>query len=263
MKIYASKRRDEILKRKAEFDEDYKRRKDEFDAQYKSYQEANHAVYQGIVNEVESLLSGVNLDLELSCTRSWEGSIEFRVLDDRHLNQDSKSLSWSWEVNLSEDGEIKKESSSWSGLRAVTEENLSDLEEVVKALKILNNADWKTILDKSLPSYNDYITVDSPERYPKPDFNRELLEADVQDAIDAGYLIKGQGYKYFRPGADVYYRVVGQSAKQYKVQEIYAGYLSKGEDLWADYEYAITKEKFYEIIDKPVETLDEYELAHQ
>lgn len=262
MKIYASKRRDEILKRKAEFDEEYKRRKDEYDSQYNRWKDAIDDVYQGVIDEVKSMLSGVDLDLEYRCsTRLGSGLIELCVLDEQHLNQDSKSLSWNWKVWLSEDGEIKKESASWSGLRGVTEENLADLEEILKALKILNKADWKVILDKSLPSSSDYVTVGHPNAtMNRPDFNRELLVADVQDAIEEEYLIKGHGYKYFSSRANVYYRVVGESAKQYKVEEIPESSVGTGKH---PAEYAITKEKFYEIIDKPVETLDEYELAHQ
>ena len=254
MKITASKR-DDILRRKAEYLEDYNQRKLKYDEQHSRYNHAYREVLRGVETQVSELLSDVNLDLSIHADTSFDEGIYVEV-QDQHLHDKDKSLSWSWEARLTKDGTVKKESSSWSGLNAVSEANIADLEEIVKALKILNSIPWENVLNKVLPKYENYVTESDP-RYDRsiPNFDQELLEADIEDAMENGYFIVGSGYKYFSPRATVVYRVISESAKQYTVEEIFASDLGD-ESRYPD-AYRINKDKFFKVIKQPIEVIKE------
>ena len=73
---------------------------------------------------------------------------------------ESASLSWDIDIKLDKDGNVKKESSSWSGLSAVTPAQVADLKECVRVIEIINDMDWTEIVHADRPNYSDYDTVD-------------------------------------------------------------------------------------------------------
>ena len=86
-------------------------------------------------------------------------------------------------------------------------------------------------------------------------FKRELLEADVEDAMNAGLWIKGHGYRWYNSSADVYYKVLKETPSQYEVIEAWASDVLKGEGDKTS-SYKIKKDTFFQVIDTPVETLE-------
>ena len=110
---------------------------------------------------------------------------------------DDTALSWSYKAALSSDGEVIKETNSWSGLKAVTESQMQSLTETLEALKYLNSIDWKVLLNKTLPNYKDYRKTDVSKYAGRntPNFDRMLIEADIEDAISKPTLLKGSVYR--------------------------------------------------------------------
>ena len=189
-----------------------------------------------------------------------EYAIEVHVTSNNNrVHAEDKALSWDWTVWLDKDGEVAKESGSWSGLQAVNETQLESLRQTVACLEVLNSMDWKSLLNKSTPNYMDYMTQDYREGNDGETelLDKEMLEADIEDAMHTGALIKGTGYKYFPNRSTAYYRVISETPSRYKVDEVSALDVKRGtvtED--PSYYYNITKEKFFDIIDKPVRTVE-------
>lgn len=277
------------------------RRRDEYRAQYdadsakhaqetNAWRQASREILSGVEQEVLTRLGDLvePLNIDVTAGFRWDDKVELTVQsNDHNVHSDEKALSWSWRVRLTKDGQIVKESNSWSGLKAVTEQQLSSLRMSVEALEILNSIDWEPVLSKNEPEYNDYVTTQLPKDRDR-EFARELDEADIENAIESGGLILGRKNSGRSYRGTVYYVVVGETPKQYKVVEVpqmYLDYLDTGTPIgtaasgwvttseggivkqwtsvqdiaeWAHQSamiYSITKDKFFENIERPVQIL--------
>lgn len=228
IRITASKR-DDILKRKAEYEAEYAQRKSRYDAQNRSYEKANDEVCakieDAIRNKMGDLLGELNININL---RGFGKMVQVEVGNDlgSPRRSDNASLTYSWKATLDKDGQITKESSSWSGLNATTMEQIEDLKICVQQLEILNSIDWYEILNVDVPEYQDYITENNPDwDRDKPNFDRELFEADIEEAIGQRRLLlakNGVG-RYYR--GDVYFGIIRDSGSQYTVFEMPKSYV--------------------------------------
>lgn len=239
-------RRDDILKRKQAYDDAYTRRKSE----HTEYMKMRYSVLNKLTELVKSKIGDSSLNLNVYSDQQFGGLITV-IVNNGTNPHDEQALNWNWSVSLTAEGEIKKDSGSWSGLSAITAEQIQNLKESVRVIEILNNLDWKTLLNVELPDYNDYVTSEYPKN---ENFNQQLLEADVLDAMDDGLLIKGHGYKYYNSRAVVFYHILKENPKSFTVQEIHEDDLSD-ESRWPD-PYTIQKDKLYSIIDNPIKTAE-------
>ena len=212
--------------------------------------------------------------------------IDVRVMsNDNNPHDKDKALSWTWRVRMTRDGQIEKESNSWSGLNAITEKQLHSLKQSVAALEILNGLNWEEILNKEAPNWEQYITTDIPKNRDS-EFEMELNEADIEDAIANGYLLKGVKHSGKRYRGEVYFAVTKETPKQYTVIEIpqmYLDYLNAGTPLGTTengyitttpgtikneitdvtdfskyltgYEYSVRKETFWQMVKRPIEVI--------
>lgn len=225
MKITSS-RRDDLIRQKQEYDENAAKLQKEYDEQYRNLSRARSEVFYGVAQYVRSQIEGLvgadNLDVfveEADWGRDNDeiGRLRVRVQVNEHrVHADDKALSWSWEVKLTRSGEIKKDSGSWSGLQACTAEQLDDLRKTLRALEILNDMDWPEILRKKLPNYEDYVTTKVPSRRDRPDFEGQIFEAEIEDAIGKPILFQGAAPEY----SSWYYAILSQTEKQYRVVNI-------------------------------------------
>ena len=207
------------------------------------------ALYATIESNVRNAIGNTSIPLNIHANRRYR-NLEVEV-NNGYTSNSNSALTWRWNVYVSRDGEVIKETGSWSGLSATTPENIADLKESVRILEVLNNLDWKQLLSATPPKYGDYVKTRPGAR---PDFESELLEADIEDAMQDGKLIKGRGYKYYRSSVPVYYRIISEAPKSYEVQEIYEDYLSNP-DRWPD-PYRIQKDKFLQVASNPLETIE-------
>lgn len=263
MKITCTKR-DDILKRKSEYEADRSSRQSKYDAQYRKYLEEEVRREEKIRNDVIGAIGETSLDLTVDVIRRFEHKYEIRVSDEDDKFNGDKALSWDWKVYLDKNGDVKKESSSWSGMNAVTAKNLSNLKEIVRVLEILNNIDFKMLLEEIRPPrYQDYITENNPEYETAPDFDRELMEADIEDCIGTRKGILGTGSKFYR--GNVYHFIQRETPSSYNMWDIPAYYVEKNDgslsDLFekyndAGYNYNMRKDKFFETIEKPIKIVD-------
>lgn len=265
MKITCTKR-DDILKRKSEYEADRSSRKSKYDAQYRKYLEEDRRREEKIRNDVIGAIGETSLDLEIRVSGIFEHKYEISVSDENDKFNEDKALSWDWKVYLDKNGDVKKESSSWSGMNAVTAKNLSNLKEIVRVLEILNNIDFKMILEEIRPPrYKDYVTEKNPEYETAPDFDRELMEADIEDTIGNRKGILGTGSKFYR--GEVYHFIMKETPSSYTMWDIPAYYVENNDrslsDLYEkysgrrnEYKYSMRKDKFFETIENPIKIVD-------
>lgn len=262
MKITCTKR-DDILKRKSEYEADRSSRQSKYDTQYRTYLEEDGKREEKLRNDVIGAIGDTSLDLKIDVSGRFEHKYEIRVSDENDKFNEDKALSWDWKVYLDKNGDVKKESSSWSGMNAVTAKNLSNLKEIVRVLEILNNIDFKMLLEEIRPPrYQDYITESNPKYETAPDFDRELMEADIEDTIGTRKGILGTGSKFYR--GDVYHFIQKETPSSYRMWDIPAYYVENNDgslsDLYEDYnkgyEYNMRKDKFFETIEKPIKIVD-------
>lgn len=183
MKITCN-RRDDILKRKQEYESDRAKRQAKYDEEYKAWRDEEHGRGQSLEKAVIRAIGSTTLDLTIDVGRSFGTGYRIRISDEDNKFDGDKALSWAWEVSLDKNGDVKKESSSWSGMNAVTANNINNLKEIVRVLEILNKIDFKTMLNRvTPPNPDDYITLRNPQYETAPSFDKELMEVDVEDCI--------------------------------------------------------------------------------
>lgn len=265
MKITCN-RRDDILKRKQEYESDRAKRQAKYDEEYKAWRDEEYGRGQSLEKAVIRAIGRTPLDLTIDVGMSFGTGYRIRVSDEDNKFDGDKALSWTWEVSLDKDGDVKKESSSWSGMKAVSAANLSNLKEIVRVLEILNNIDFKAMLNRvTPPNPDDYITVSNPKYETAPNFDEELMEVDVEDCIGTRKGILGTYSKYYR--GDVYHFIMKQTPSSYTVWDIPAYYVENHNEPLSDlyekfyakrneYNYTMRKNKFFETIEQDVTIVD-------
>ena len=113
-----------------------------------------------IRSTVEQYLSEFKLQLRVDVLPQSFGLDGYEVniyCNDRHnpYNEDA-ALSWDYKVELDKDGNPKMRTGSWSGLKAVTPNQLSNLKESVRCIEFIMNMDWKNILSVRFPKYEEF-----------------------------------------------------------------------------------------------------------
>lgn len=265
MKITAS-RRDEVAKQESEYMRDYNAKKAAYDEDYSKYLYARSYNLATIENEIRNQLSPVIKDYPVTIdVRGLWGELEVSIKRE-NLKGNEISLSWSWSATISEDtGDVKTESNSWSGMQAVTQEQVEDLVKTADVLRAIVGIDWDAILKKGLqdaPDYKEYITHTNPGSQPKT-FDNEYILADVYDAIDEGKFIKGDAIPStgYRPNVKLYYKVVGETDSSFKVvyfsKDHYMMAHNSGHQIEAEGPITVRKTTLLPAITKKsVETLD-------
>jgi len=194
MKITSS-RKDEILKRKAQYDEDMKSYEERHRKSEIALRKAEDEILNPIAQYLERKLSRYSaLKFEIQVNRAYSGRTGrgARVwirCNDRNKFDDDVALAWSYDVDFNTDGEVTRKTSSWSGLSATTEEQMTSLRQTVSAIEFLNDVDWEELVDIDMPAYEDYY--DPNDKKPEyHDFTAELKEAELEDIVGTNKIIK-------------------------------------------------------------------------
>lgn len=185
MKITAN-RLDDLRKAREEYDAETKRLNDQSEANAERWRSDTYDKQEQLEKSISDMIGATTLNLEIRVD-PWGRSfgdhntwgINVRANENDKFN-DNVALAWNWEAYLDNDGNIKKDSGSWSGLKAVTPEQIADLEESVRIIKMLNNMDWETILRSPKPSYEDYVDRDLNQKLRDRKTNRPDFDKDIQ-----------------------------------------------------------------------------------
>lgn len=227
MKRYISAgRKEDLLKEKAEWKMKYDARNQLYKDQEQNYDNARWNWIDNLVSIITKQFQSY-IDklpgLKITADRSW-GSVQvnFNYEDRWGESRDNKSLLWSYEVSLKDNGEIKKESNSWSGFQAVTPAQIDDLLNSANFLKAIVDFDWAPVLEEaksSMPKYSQYVGVKNPnydEEYKDPGYDKMIREAEVEEATQSGKWIKSIG----QYGYPQWYFIVSETPKYYNVVRV-------------------------------------------
>ncbi len=261
MKITCARNKDQIIQERDAYKQRKATKQARRDEHQQRYRQAQNTVITSIKSQIEdavSAFSDLHLDIHVGETMSdtWEATIKSN--EDR-LFSESKALTWEWSARIDgRTGEVIKKSGSWSGLNAVTTEQVESLKQSAACLEVLNSLDWATILGVDVPDYKDYMDDDDfrPDPEDKRNFDAELLEADIENAMNNGWLIQGHGYRYNNERVPVFYRVLKETPSQYKVEELDIDDMNNIPGPGESYAYNIKKDTFLNVIDKPIDILE-------
>lgn len=242
MKITSS-RKDDIIRRRDEFDRRKKEYEDIHEEEYNRYRTAQYEVTEGAKRELEDIMAPYkfsDLEIRVEDGRFSGPGIHVSIrVHDRNVHDKHKALSWTYEASLGEEGEVIRETSSWSGLQAVTSEQLDDLENTLKCLKMLAGLDWEKFLNRSMPNWQDYVKTTLPEDLRRrPDFESEIRHAELEDLVGARKFVEVLPFnsswyegsdKWGRRG-NVYVAIVKDSGSQYTIKECPRAYVEKPDE---------------------------------
>ena len=218
MKITATKRED-ILRRKAEYDAKKAAYEADHEERSRRYREAQYALTDPIKEKLTAELSKFSaLSFDVSSDFMFNDHPRVRILCNEHNKfDDNVALSWSYNVELTDAGEVEKETSSWSGMKATTPEQLESLKQSVAALEYLLGVNWAELLNVTRPAYRDF-QEGALEAPPREDFNTELALAELEEAVGKNVLVEvpnweGSGLR----GSSVYIQIEKETPSQYIV----------------------------------------------
>ena len=232
MKITAN-RRDDILRRKAEWQAEFDRKKEAHDREYDSWLYAQEEVTQPVADFLKNLFTKYPLlDAKIGVAPGRYGENSLSVdIDVNHIGVFSDrehALAWGYKAFLNK-GELVRETSSWSGMNAVTADQISELEQSVAVLKELSSLDWVDLLDKKLPDYRDYIKTPDPSYESRPNWDAELTAAELEDIIGERKMVLVRPFSGSWYNGEVYIAIVKDSGSQYTIIECPKYSANKGE----------------------------------
>lgn len=244
MKITASKkpvtagRREDIIKQRDEWESAYDQAKAKQNEESQQYRKAQDAVMAPIEQEIkEGMAKFDRLSTKVTVDTRWGGSvlgetIQVRIqVNEWEKFQDNVALAWDMDVHVDKDGNVIKETGSWSGLKATTTDQLESLRQTLSALEYLNSIDWATLLNKTLPNFEDYYKTQVPDRRDRPNFEQQLQDVDLEELVGTDKVVKvenweGSGYR-------------GKYAWVQLIRETPSGYTVRVRGDWGDNEVRI------------------------
>lgn len=206
-KILAASRREDLIKQRDEYDAETKKYADRVSEGEKNLSSKLKEQRVDMEKKISDLIGSTSLDLEIYAdpwgsftNEGWSVRVK---ANDRNKFDDNVALSWSWEAKLGSKGEVDKESGSWSGLKAITPEQIADLEESVRVIKILNNMNWEEVLNSPKAKFEDYVPEDaqkaaSERRRNRPDFEKDIEEAEIEEAVGGNVAFELSQDQYYR-----------------------------------------------------------------
>lgn len=208
MKITAT-RRSNLEKQRDAYDADLKLIDDQIEKGANEWHKAVYLEEQRIEKDIAERIGSTSLNLEIRVQQSWNTGFEVRIEANKHNKfDDNVALAWNWSVELDKDGNIKKDSSSWSGLKAITADQIADLEESVRVIKILNNIDWADVLSSPVPKYSEFVDeklreASRDKKKARPDFESDIIDARLEELIGTNIAVQLTGDEYYRGPAGI------------------------------------------------------------
>ena len=211
-------RREDLLRERDDYDNKTQAIQKKVDEGEERYENEIYSIAKTIEKNLSEMIGPSTIDLQIKVDpwgKYGENAFGVEVTGNyRDIFNKSKALSWRWEAYINK-GEVVKESSSYSGLQAITAEQIADLEESLRIFKILNNIDWDAILKTPKPGYGDFVSKDDrsalrDRKANRPKFEDELATLDLEDFVGSDTAIKLQDDNYYR---DPYILLTGLTDK--------------------------------------------------
>lgn len=208
--IIAADRQDIARRRQAAMDE-YNSQKSQFESEYESYKSQRRMFIDSMENAVRDSLGNYANDLNIQIDESYgENNWSVTINNGDNPFKEGQALTWVVKVRLGENGEIIFETSSWSGLKATTIDEIEDLRRTVDILDKIQHIDWKFIVDRIGPKYGDYVKTRQPLD-PSKQFDLEEAYAILNESIDERVLFQTSRNNTKRG----YYKIINETPKNF------------------------------------------------
>ena len=206
LKVYAANRADRQAER-LEAIKKYNEQKAQALSERDAYEMQNRIIEDSIISVVRDGLGQYADGLTIRVNMYYSTGHEVHIDNGDDPYKEGQALSWKVDVNLDSDGNVKFDTSSWSGLNATDERHIADLRRTVEILDIIQHMDWKSILDKAVPKWEDYVKTPEPED-PSKQFAIEDAMEGISNSIGKNIPIKGKydnmWYKFTSEGPSTY-----------------------------------------------------------
>ena len=226
LKVYAADRQAERL----EAIKRYNQQKDQALSERDAYEMQTKMFEGSMINAVKDGLGQYANGLNIRVDSGYGNGYQVHIDNGDDPYKEGQALSWKVDVNLDSDGNVKFDTSSWSGLNATDESHIADLRRTVEILDTIQHMDWKFILDRVGPKWEDYVKTPEPQD-PSKQFAIEDAMDDISNSIGKNILIKGLNpikgkydsvwYKFTSEGPNTYsakylspYYVNGESSSE-------------------------------------------------
>ena len=210
LKVYAAE--DKQTKRLAEM-EQYNTQKAQRDLEISAYDRQNEIIEDSVISAVRDGLGPYADALNIRMDSRYGEGLQVHIDNGDDPFKEGQALSWEVDVNLDSDGNVKFDTGSWSGLNATDESHITDLRRTVEILDILQHMDWKSILDKVVPKWEDYVKT------PKPyDPSKQFAIEDAMDRLSEsiGQTILFKGLNPMEGKYDsMWYKITSEGPKTY------------------------------------------------
>lgn len=223
MKITAG-RVDEIRQRRAE----YEKKKAAYDEirqkENTRYEEAVDAIIEPVQKYLEDGLKKFDkLQFSIRVVKGWRseggGLIVSIGCNEYNKFDDDVALSWRYYAKVDSDGKIKRKTTSWSGLSAVTEAQMDSLRQTLSALEYLNSIDWDKLIKVDIPRWADFHD-DSIKEPESENWDAQIKEAELEELIGQNKAIEVKPFESSPYRGNVYVKLIAQTPTQYKVAVI-------------------------------------------
>lgn len=192
---------DDLRREKQQWQMKYDARKQLYEDQEANYRTAEWNWQDNIVNLIKQQFSSYIEKLpflDINVDYGWRNiEVRFKYADwIGRDDRDKVSLRWSYDISLSEEGDVKKETNSWSGFEAVTPQQVDDLMNSANFLKAIVDFDWAPLLNEAKetrPKYSQYIGIRDPrsdDNFRDPGYDKMIKEAELEELLNSGKWIK-------------------------------------------------------------------------
>lgn len=203
------------------------------------YSQARNDVLLPVRDYILSELAPFNLlHFDVSVNNWFGDGLEVQIRCDENTRDEKTALRWDYKAAITSEGELKKETGSWSGLQACTADQIEHLKQTVAALEKLNDMDWRDILNVKLPDWMDYRVSkdDLEDETPEYDYDVELNSQQIRELIGAGKAIRIRNFRDdSRWASDLFLVPVKETPKKIEGTVFSARYVDGGEDPKAIY----------------------------
>lgn len=197
----------DIVRQRDEYDAETDRLKVLKEGNTNKYRAAQKTIRENIANAVLKLIGPTSLNLDVYIDTDWIGGWEISIKNNYYGNNDQRALCWDITIKLNSEGDVVKESNSWSGLKAVTSEQIADLEESVRIIKLIANTDWRELLSTPPANSDDYQDAELNQSIrdregARPNFEKDMFDAQLEELLNGNTAIMLYSNEIYR--GDVY-----------------------------------------------------------
>ena len=223
LKVYAANRADRQAERLEAMNK-YNQQKAQALSERDAYRMQNRMFEGSIINAVKDGLGQYADGLDIRIDNYYDEGFRVRIDNGDDPYKEGQALSWNVDVNLDSDGNVKFDTSSWSGLNATDESHIADLRRTVEILDTIQHMDWKFILDRVGPKWEDYVKTPEPQD-PSKQFAIEDAMDRLSESIGQNILFKG-----FNPMEGKYdsmwYKITSEGPKTYSARYLSPYYVN-------------------------------------